>query len=528
MSNIVTFKFEKNNFSDIKKYKFGENWPVVYIIEDGKEVYIGETTSLYNRSNQHYEIEKKKRLSKIHVITDKEYNKSASLDIESSLIQYMAADELFILQNGNKGIQNHNYFNRKKYKDKFKKIWNNLREMSPPLAKKEEAEIENSDLFKYSPYKSLSGDQVVVMEKILKEIEIGNNFSFVVHGGPGTGKTILAVYLFKRLIEEEKNKNLKLALVIPMTSLRNTLKKVFKNIKGLKSNMVIGPSEAVRGYDLLIVDEAHRLRRRKNIVNFKSFDLINKAFKSLGFHKESTELDWIYKRAKTKIFFYDENQSVRPSDIPGEAIKNLNAKEFKLNDQFRISPGFDGEDYINFVKDIFSNKKIISRNFNNYDFKIYDDIAGMVDDIKKKNSEYELCRMIAGYAWPWASKKDKTKYDIEINKVKLRWNSVNHNWVYSKNSLNEVGCIHTVQGYDLNYAGVIIGPELSYDLNKKEFIIFPKKYFDKNGKRGIEDHGELKKYILNIYKTLLTRGIMGTYIYIVDENLKKYFRSILK
>jgi len=75
----------------------------------------------------------------------------------------MAADELFILQNGNKGIQNHNYFNRKKYREKFKKIWSKLREMKPPLAVKEGTEIENSDLFKYSPYKSLYGDQIIVM-----------------------------------------------------------------------------------------------------------------------------------------------------------------------------------------------------------------------------------------------------------------------------------------------------------------------------------------------------------------------------
>jgi len=393
----------------------------------------------------------------------------------------MAADELFILQNGNKGIQNHNYFNRKKYREKFKKIWDSLREMNPPLAVKEETEIENGDLFKYSPYKSLYGDQIVVMEKILKEIESNNNSTFVVHGGPGTGKTILAVYLFKRLIEEEKTKNLKIALVIPMTSLRKTLKQVFKNIKGLKSNMVIGPSEVIGGYDLLIIDEAHRLRRRKNIVNFNIFSIINQR---PGFHKESTELDWICKSAKTKIFFYDENQSVRPSDILNESIENLNAKKFKLNDQFRISPGFDGDDYVNFIIDIFSNKLIKNWKFSHYDFKIYDDLKLMVSKIREHNKSYELCRMIAGYAWPWVSKKDKTKYDIEIDDVKLRWNSVNHNWVYSNNSINEVGCIHTVQGYDLNYAGVIIGPELSYDFDKKEFIIYPQKYFDRNGKEG--------------------------------------------
>jgi hypothetical protein len=147
----------------------------------------------------------------------------------------------------------------------------------------------------------------------------------------------------------------------------------------------------------------------------------------------------------------------------------------------------------------------------------------MVNDIKQKNEKMDLCRIVSGYAWPWISKKNPNKYDIEVGNVKLKWNSVNNNWVYSKNAINEVGCIHTVQGYDLNYAGVIIGPEISYDFEKKKFKVYPEKYMDINGKRGVNDIEELERYIINIYKTLLTRGIYGTYVYIVDKNLRKYF-----
>jgi SOS-response transcriptional repressor LexA len=134
--------------------------------------------------------------------------------------------------------------------------------------------------------------------------------------------------------------------------------------------------------------------------------------------------------------------------------------------------------------------------------------------------------MVAGYAWPWVSNKDTGAYDITIGEEKFRWNSVAQDWVNSKNAINEVGCIHTVQGYDLNYVGLIVGPELSYDIHKKRIIINDEHYHDSNGWRGVEDSEELRRYIINIYKTLATRGIKGAYMYFVDENLRAYVNSV--
>jgi hypothetical protein len=123
------------------------------------------------------------------------------------------------------------------------------------------------------------------------------------------------------------------------------------------------------------------------------------------------------------------------------------------------------------------------------------------------------------------SKSKDDSFDIEIDDIKLVWNSTTQDWVNSKNAINEVGCIHTVQGYDLNYVGVIIGPELSYDKINNKLIIDSKKYMDMNGGRSIESPEELERYIINIYKTLLTRGILGTYIYAVDKDLAKYLQD---
>lgn len=521
MSSIKTFPFHKDSFSEIRKYHFGYNWPVVYVLEDGKEIYIGETTSLYNRSKQHDENPERTKLKNIHIITDEEYNKSAALDIESLLIQYIVADEKFIVQNGNSGLSGHNYYEKEKYEAKFEKIiWEELRKMK--LVDHELIQLKNSEIFKYSPYKNLTGEQLEVVEKMKDILQKENQATVVVSGGPGTGKTILATYLVKNLLEQDDFKHLKIGFVVPMTSLRMSIKSVFRRIKGLNAGMVIGPADVVKDdYDLLIVDEAHRLKQRKNITNFASYDQVNR---KLGFDKNATELDWILARSKYQIFFYDKNQSVRPADIHESAFAKMHSIKLNLKQQMRVK---GGDKYIKFIETIFDLEPS-ECNFEDYDFKLFDNIHEMVKAIKEKNNQYDLSRIVAGYAWPWKTKNGEEKYDIEIDGLKLVWNSINSNWVNSPNSINEVGCIHTVQGYDLNYVGLIIGPEISYDPEKHKIIIDESKYKDINGKRSISDPKELEGYIVNIYKTLLTRGIYGTYVYIVDKNLRDYFHSAVE
>jgi len=518
MSDIKTFTFNQVGFENIKKFPLGLDWPVVYIIENKNEVYIGETTSAYNRSRQHYENENRSNLERLHIITDEEFNKSATLDLESQLIQYFSAEGTLRLQNGNKGLVNHNYFDRDRYRAKLETVWKKLQGLK--LVNRELNDIENSELFKYSPYKALTDDQMFVADELYNVVETVQAGVHIVNGGPGTGKTILATYLAKLIKEDLKTKDLVIGLVISMTSLRKSIKDAFSCVSGLSADMVIGPSEvANKKYDLLIVDEAHRLRQRRNLTNYRSHDAMNK---QLGFGQDGTELDWVLKCSKQQILFYDENQSIRPTDVHVERFKNLTATHHFLTSQHRVK---GGEKYIEFVNNMFDNREIIDAKFNNFDFQIYDDISQMVADIKTKNDKFKLCRIVAGFAWPWVSRGNPDATDIDIDGLKLRWNSTTTNWVNSANAINEVGCIHTIQGYDLNYVGVIIGPELTYDAKIDRLVIDESKYEDRNGWRGITDPTELERYIKNIYKTLMTRGIKGCYVYFVDKNTEKYFKS---
>lgn len=515
MSEIKTFSFDKQGVEKIRDYKYGGNWPIVYILENGKELYVGESISAYSRTKQHLDNKNRRMLTNVHVISDDKYNKSATLDTESSLIEYIVADGKYRIQNSNAGLQNHEYFDRERYQAKFEQLWTKLQEMK--ITKQDLLQLRNSDIFKYSPYKTLTDDQYLIARKLLKKINKGEQQTFLIHGGPGTGKTILATYLIKQIIEKG---NKEVALVIAMTSLRKTLKKVFRGVPGLKSDMVIGPNEVVKKkYDVLVVDEAHRLRQRVNIVNYESFDNTNKL---LGLGNGGTELDWILRSAKQVILFFDERQSVRPADISAEKVRATNTLDFHLKTQLRVK---GGEEYVNFIDSLFEQEGQAKKGFFDYDFRIYKDIKSMINDIKECDKKHQLCRVVAGYAWKWNSRKDKNIADIVIDDTSLFWNSVTNDWVNSPNAINEVGCIHTIQGYDLNYAGVIVGPEISYDPVKKEINIDRDRYFDVNGQRGVRDDLVLKRYIINIYKTLLTRGILGTYVYICDDNLREHFRK---
>ena len=555
--DIKQYDFEETLFDNFQTNHFAKDlWPLVYILSDGetKTAYVGETTDAYARMSAHLKHKAKSKLTSVHLISSEKFNKSATLDIESNLIKYMSGDDVYKLLNGNLGLANHNYYQKKEiYWDVFNSVWNQLR--AEGITKHSLEHIDNSDLFKYSPYKSLTKEQHQGLYSIMKSLAYGKHENIIVEGGAGTGKTILAIFLFKMLSshiqdfsfkefgsgEEEfidlaklirtKFPNPRIALVVPMSSFRTTLKKVFKNIKGLKSSMVIGPAEVSKNkYDLLVVDESHRLRRRVNLgAYFGAFDKANEA---LGLDKHnSSELDWVVKQSKNTILFYDENQSIKPSDAKKEDFDSLKKSKstsiLKLKSQFRVK---GGNAYVEFVDSLLNNKLDESTGYFNskeYEFVLFDSLSEMVEQVKLRDKESGLSRLIAGYAWKWISNKDKEAFDIKIDNVKLKWNNTANDWINSENSVNEVGCIHTTQGYDLNYSGIIFGNEISYNPETEQIIIKEENYFDKNGKQSISDPRELKDFILNIYKTIMLRGIKGTYVYACDPLLKAYLESYI-
>lgn len=569
MFHIDRFDFNSETPARVSKLhhgknEVGSNWPVVYVINNDEEAYVGETVHAFRRIEQHQQTKERQRLTEIRIISDENFNKSVVLDLESFLIKYMSSDQKFILQNGNNGISNHDYFDRSAYRDEFIKIWNRLRKMG--IVKNTIDEIENSEIYKYSPYKSLGDEQTEAVISILKLLanEQDEPMTAIVRGGAGTGKTIVAIYLLKYLadlndpakvlaedLDDEPSESFldiyasdnirsihKIGIVVPQRSLQSSLKEVFKNVRLLDKSMVLTPAEVVDDYqktgklfDLLIVDEAHRLRcrYRGNVSHHPTIITRNRV---LGLDERmGTELDWILLCSRNQILFRDELQTVRPCDLREEEFMEILRKHHRepkaqlaLDTQWRC---MGGSEYTHYIRDILSNQATGCKEIANYDLKLYTDCRQMYEDIRKKNEEMGLCRMAAGYAWPWDRNKPD-EYTIDIQGHQYRWNRVYDNWITTKTAPEEIGCIHTLQGYDLNYAGIIIGNDIKYDAKAGKIVSDKSCYYDTLGKAGVSDDPEsLKNYLCNIYMTLLTRGIRGTYIYVCDEALREYFAQYI-
>lgn len=548
------YDFNRQGLIKIQQNLWVRNqWPIVYFIrnEAKAEAYVGESTNAASRIANHLANPVKASVfNQISIIGCDKFNKSVTLDIESNLIRYISSEGTYKLKNGNDGLIVRNYYQRELYKDLFKDVWKKL--IDKKIITKSLKEVENSDLFKYSPYTSLNKDQYASVLDILTNLNKYNSNRIFIRGSAGTGKTVLATYLIKLLAtditnasvdefnEDEirevnyiksfqlKYPNAKIGLVIAMTSFRKTLQRVFRQVPGLKSSMVISPSDTFKSeekYDLLIVDEAHRLRQYKNIGWRGTFKKNNQ---KLGLDDSGNELDWIMANSKNQIFFYDKAQSVKPSDIPeaffSKLLNDSYTIKLELHSQMRV---MGGEDYIKFVDDLMNIKldgKAVYRS-PDYQFLYFDSLAELYNELGEKEQEHGLCRMVAGYSWPYKSENDKTAIDIEIDNLSFQWNQIKTDWVNSPNAFKEIGCIHTIQGYDLNYTGIIFGKEIDYNAKTDKIEVNRDQYFDGYGKIGVDKDEDLKEFLVNIYKTVFYRGIRGSFVYACNPNLATYLKK---
>ncbi len=459
------YDFKKESLASIDQNRWVKNqWPLVYFLQNEieKKGYVGESTNASSRIRNHLANPNKiEKFDKISIIGSDKFNKSATLDIESNLIQYITADGAYELINGNYGLINHNYYQQDLYKDLFKAIWTKLVEKK--IATKSLTEIENSEIFKYSPYKSLNEDQYNSVLSILDVLtEKMSNIIFV-RGSAGTGKTILATYLMKLLNSDLNNNiaelnedelmevnyieqfqslypNAKIGLVIAMASLRKSIQNVFRKIPGLSASMVISPSETFNEkekFDLLIVDEAHRLRQYKNIGWMGKFKQNNQ---KLGLDNTGNELDWILANSKNQILFYDADQSVKPSDIEAKVFSKLlldkKTVQLELSSQMRVQ---GGNNYIQFVDNLLNVKEggRQKSNVRDYELFLFESFQELYQELREKESKYGLCRLISGYSWPWVSKNNQQATDIEIEGLKFQWNRTDKDWINSPTAFDE-------------------------------------------------------------------------------------------
>lgn len=375
-------------------------------------------------------------------------------------------------------------------------------------------------------------EQKVVFETVKQLVQTATEqdekYTVIVEGGPGTGKSVVAIQLLTDLIAKDK---LNVNYITKNAAPRNVY---FEKLKqnDFKLNYVKFLFKSSGSYidcesnefDCLIVDEAHRLNAKSGM------------FKNKG----ENQIKEIINSSRVSVFFIDEDQVVTSSDIGSIQEIEKWAKicgstvyyneETKLISQFRCN-GSDG--YIAFLDDLLGIRPTANANgFDmDYDLRIYDDPREMREDLRVKNLVNNKARMVAGYCYEWKSKNsnDLSVYDIELdNGYKARWNfSSTSTWAIDEDSFDQVGCIHTSQGLEVDFVGVILGKDIRYE-NKRIITDLTKRAKSDQSLKGLKQNQDpqlVDRIIRNTYKTLMTRGQKGCYIYCEDESLREYFRT---
>lgn len=378
-------------------------------------------------------------------------------------------------------------------------------------------------------------EQKVVYEEILsvsrKAALDDKKRVIIVEGGPGTGKTVVAINLLAQLTNEDQS----CQYVSKNSAPRNVYQKKLKgelrksSIDNLFKSSGIYTEAAEGMIDTILADEAHRLNEKSGV------------FQNLG----ENQIKEIINAARCSVFFIDESQKVTIKDIGSvdEIEKwanfyNAEIMKMELVSQFRCN-GSDG--YLAWIDHVLGIRETANRDMEgiDYDIKIIDTPQELQDLIIEKNKLSNRARILAGYCWEWpkANRNHTEKKDIIIGDFGISWNLENTStFAIDENSVHEAGCIHTSQGLEFDYVGVIVGEDIRYE-EGKVITDFKKRAKSDQSLKGIvtlnkEDPEKAKdvadEIIKNTYRTLMTRGMKGCYIYCVDEKLAQYLKESLE
>ncbi|MCP2035477.1 DUF2075 family protein/predicted ATPase [Planomicrobium sp. HSC-17F08] len=364
-------------------------------------------------------------------------------------------------------------------------------------------------------------------------VETDKKHVLIIEGGPGTGKSVLAINLLVALTNQSLTAQYVTKNAAPRQVYATKLKGGFR--KNRIDNLFKGSGSytetAENEFDVLIVDEAHRLNEKSGM------------FQNLGEH----QVKEIIHSSKLSIFFIDENQKVTLKDIGSiETIKHF-AKEYNagvaegfLASQFRCD-GSDG--YIAWLDDVLEIRETANANDmgGDYDFRVFTDPKELRNKIETLNRTNNKSRIVAGYCWEWpsASRGRSDIHDIRIEEEKfgISWNlNSGEAWAIDENSVAEAGCIHTAQGLEFDYVGVIIGDDMRYE-NGKVITDYTKRAKTDQSLKGIKTMAKenperaqkvADQIIRNTYRTLMTRGQKGCYVYCTDAVLGEYFQERLE
>ncbi len=387
---------------------------------------------------------------------------------------------------------------------------------------------------------ALLNDQIVARNIILSKIRSARTKNeksvILIKGGPGTGKTVIALHIFAEIANSKNKRSVFFSTKSKplLEGIKNRLERG-SNAKLLFTNLnqFIPSRVDENSIDVLLIDEAHRIGKTSNHQYTKSID-----------RTDLSQVETLIRCSKVSIFFIDDKQAIRSAEIGStdlireNAVKyNCSIEEVDLISQFRCN---GSDNYLDWIESTLghSNYKKILKAQDNFDFKIIDTPTELYNILKEKElKENVTARLVAGFCWEWSKKLDSNGYlvnDVKIDDFAMPWETHGdmnkppdgyvrwYEWAYKPEGIKQVGCIYTAQGFEFDYIGVIVGNDIKYDEANDCLIGDITGTKDPTLKKGKENFDE---YVKNIYRVLMTRGMKGCYVYFVDDNVRKYFES---
>jgi len=361
------------------------------------------------------------------------------------------------------------------------------------------------------------------MHKTRQLSKIKRKSLVIIKGGPGTGKSVIALEVMGELLRQGKS----VMHVTGSKAFTETLRKIV----GVKARSLFKffnsfTSVEENSIDVLIADEAHRIRESSD-----------NRFTRKENRSDLPQIDELFKVTKLPIFFIDENQIVRPNEIGSiELIKKtaqkfgvnkLDIAEFELKTQFRCS-GSDA--YLQWLDHVLRIQDTQIMEFDaKMEFRIFDNPSDMMSEIRKQNRKKpNSARITAGFCWPWSKPNHDGSLvnDVKIGDFEMPWEKKDQFWKWATDDsgMEQVGTVYTAQGMEFDYMAVIFCNDLIFDPIEKKWRAVPENSYDIQVKRN---NPMLTRHLKNVYRVLLSRAHKGVYVYFMDKNTESYFRNYL-
>ncbi|MFC4736300.1 DNA/RNA helicase domain-containing protein [Bacillus daqingensis] len=512
------------------------NYPIVYILHNNRKkpaAYIGQTVQAARRLRQHLADDRRSKLDQQILIGHRRLNQSATYNIESRLINLFIADSRYELQNVSQTAsrQMHNYYDKVYYNDTlFRDIWERLR--NEDIVEGTIDALENKDVYKLSPYKELTPGQLDVKERVLdfcrKHAQTDGHRVFIVEGDAGTGKSVLLSSLFNTIQDAANEPSSPLhqtenRLLVNHGEMLKTYKSMTGSLPNLKKKHFDKPTSFINkmdkhhtNADIVLVDEAHLLLSKPDAYN--------------NFHYDN-QLQEIIKRSRVTIVIFDRMQVLKLKSywndrLMEEITGTYRAERMRLTDQMRMNIDAPAKAWIDaFVaKEL---KPIPDRADSSFQLQVFAEPDAFRKEIEAHNEAYGLARIVSTF--DYLHKKDGADYLVDETGLNMPWNRTQDDvtWAEQPETIYEVGSIYTVQGFDLNYTGVVLGPSIRYDKENDRIRIDTSAYrdtgaFQSRNDMTQEEIAQVKEQIiLNSLNVLMKRGIHGLCIYPTDPCLRE-------